>query len=789
MERSIQPVRLGPLTDVRPGPEADGGRVACENLRPVVVAGQPCLESVAGPVRVLPAVSGILSAYREVRERALDDSSTSVARALDRWLILTDSAIVAYLPDGSASTTLYSFDVADNGRRMACQPAGRYTLALVRGADENPVATLLITDDGAVPYGPLPSASGRTSSGNAGSLTRGRCLIGFAPLFRGGQVGPITAMHAAARDEDWFVAVLAYREVPDPIAYAADLPGQPTTQDVWNEEVVGTAAYVAYLPADSTSGPLPSWEQVIAQPFVRVATFQRAQGEAMNEPEVRVEDPPSSTSDEARFDNLLAARAAAGTSGLRYNGRQVLGGVAWTFAPPPVHQFRDFGDNTGNSTNILLRVEIEELGETVIVEQAFAVELNAAGDTLFLDGGLLFYPDRRATRFSLHRITSAASKTYQITPFASFDAIRDDSTNIAIARANSADAIDGAQAYESQWAGIPFSIFSSAVATYGEPWQPSTDANRIAATEAGDVWTLSASTVQQIGDGPDDAVLTILAGTEAPSEGQYGAAPLIVFNRRSTWAIDAPFVAARQSITPLAIGQGIAGFDAAVGVGRGLVGADADGLRAFTPAPERTALSADVRDRLAVVLPVASLGWLTAGRSEEVWLTDNTSRVWCYCLSTGQWYYRPLSRRSFARCCGTLYGIDNQGRLWEEDADKTSAQAVRIETHRLDLGARGQAKRISRGRVEAEPAPDTVQIALIETTDQGSTPTDETRDSIPFVQVGDGGLFRHPYGSVTAPRLLLTASAPAGRRLLGIALETQVRYAHRLRPLIRAFRA
>ncbi|MEO1478893.1 MAG: hypothetical protein AAFV01_09975 [Bacteroidota bacterium] len=810
MSRSnVQSIQLGPLVDPHPGSESAGGAVAltrAENIRPVRRDdGVEYYEVVANPKRILAAanagagVAGILDAYREIRQRPVSDDAAGPAAALDRWIVLASDnvapeTITAYVAadDGATSLLLHTCPTVDPTRRMVCVPYGRYTLAIVTTGDRTaPVSetALLLTDDGALPFGPLPVANGFTSTSDAGELPRGRALVGFAPMFRGGARGPITHMQAASRDGDWGLRVAPFGDQAEPSAYAH----VAAEQDFWNAEVVGVAVYVAFLAAAGSAGrEMPSWEEVGQQPFNEVATYLRDLGETPTNFTERIEEPPVTEGTPARFDNLLAAARPNPTCALRYNGRAVLGGVAWTFAPPPVVMFDDWGDNTGNASDFALLVELELRGQTVTVWQTFSAELSAAGDKLRCRGGLLFYPDQRATRFSIHRVTDTETGAYRVTPIATFDAVRPRDGNFAMARVSDADWIDPLAVDD--WETIDHVDPVSALAFLPGP-VTDPDANRLAATHPGRTWELRASTVVEVGDSPDDAILAIRAQTEAPSEGQYGSAPLVVGCHRSVWALDlsADAEAFLRARVPLSVGRGIASPDALLSVGRGLVGADAQELRAYLPAPEPRALSASLSASLAPILERAALGWLTTPDGDEIWCAaadGSQGRVYAYSVQAGQWYTRTLRRCRFIRAAGQLYGLDPEGELWQEDTLATTVDA-HIESHPMYLSTRGARVRIYTLRFWQEPRPDQLRPQLFERVmryqaDDGSDLADEgagpaTIASDPFLETLDGATFENPYGSLVAPRLLLSITGRLMQRVGQIDLQVSERGRRRLR--------
>lgn len=641
----IVEIPLGALDTVRgarPGPSPDlpdGALAECVNLRPVVQPGdvsRVAYEPVRPPGDPLPGVASAQSAFFQVRQRAVSDGSSGAAGALRRWLVLTPSQLRA-VDETGAAVVVHSF-TSDTSRRASFAPLGSRCVVTPRVPDGQggwkPDGPALVVEDadayglGSIPWPTLSLAPQTAPDGGQPAHVFFRAALDFED----GTTGPAGPLLYRRLD---YLQLSAGR-----VAVGLQVNASSVSAD-WRARSKGATVYAAL-------GESP--EEALAAPLVEIYRVTWGQSAfpftSFTRDELEGRRP-------LRDDTLLAHGVGAACCAT-YNGRVLLGSVAYDFAPPA-----QGGDGHTQTGTVWVRLRTGA-GDIWVSNPGGALSPGGAG----AEERAVSYPDRRAVEMVQggRRWSLNAPSTM----------------NVAWAEVDA----DGATGESPTAAG--------AFADH--------DPNLIAYTEPSGLAMPAANQIA-VGDGPADGVRAILPLSDALSEGQFGAFPIAAACARSVWTLETggdPFVIGRA---PMVLGLGAPSAEACAVLGGRVAIASTEGLRLLGPGQIGPSLSVPIESELlraALENGEGVLGVHYGDYGEELWVTTKDSLtpsplystvLFCLHLGSGRWYERSeVSRTGFARRDGDLVGIVN-GSLVAENAGEGPV-TVRLTTAPVDLGAR-----------------------------------------------------------------------------------------------------
>jgi hypothetical protein len=818
----IEGAPFGPLVLVDDaGDLGAGALVRALNLRPVRTADRrPAREVVGSPGRLFPALTGVVWAAVQERRRAQLTTSTGTAAALRRLVTIERTAVgpeayrLAVYDFSQASTSTGLVDPAEAAaegfgelvtRDLAAAPTAGLTatlpaapagarldaalvnlgsLALVVVSAQapgteapRPLETYLLTDGELEAWGRIPTPRASFTEAvylgeNREGYEPGVYVYRTALAFPGGTFGPLGPPRS--------FAVAANGANPSYDArYSLEFDVSNDASAEWQARAEGVAVFVGYAPHSASQKKLSGTAHTSVDPPAVLAaggpyylvvkkTWAESSDQLAVTPHGALETRPTHPEG-----NLLycAVRAACAVG---YNGRAVLGGVELDFPAPD-----RLSDYTTGSSTVRVAVEIETATGTY--RRYSLTETSTTGAYTLPATDPRGYPDRRAKRLLVFRQTATVGTWAQV---AAVPLVAPPTSNCALtAQPIAVPALAGGEPTVTE------ADIAAAHAARDE------DPNRVMAGEERNPYDLQAARSQRAGDGPDDAVVALKTNAAPASEGQYGEHPLIALCRSSAklLAVNPSGATFFGGAAPLAGGRGAPSASAAVNVGRAVVVADGAGVRTYTPQPEADASSEPVHGAafLADLAAGLVLGWRSTPNGDEVWAASpGRSGVWAYAVERRAWYQLALDRRAWFTDGEALYGVDVEGRLWQEEAGD-GVLPVELETGPLALGAPEHTKRLRAVRLAQRPPLFSAQLAVLERVLVGDVPLDlpttpdgqATDEPILPGQVLaglDGQVLPIHGGNCTRPRLLVSGFGRRGERLVEALFDLDVRKPDRL---------
>jgi len=724
------------------GGTRDGALAAAVNLRPVTGGYAP----VRKPVRTAAGITGVLSGHFQIRQTT-NGAREGLAGALRRWVVLTDRGLYLASEDGIETALLESLPRSGT-RRASFAQMGASVVVTVRDVDREgawvPVFTYLVGDLAARPLGGIPSGDLRYAG------TTGTRVMAYrsALVFKDGSVGPPGLLRfALVPDEAFGMSWTAGQTVGGPEGVGVPASWRALTEGVVVLASFGTTSEAALA---VTPGELLrfSWAQIDAGGTMTAA--------ARNGLGLELVD-----------DDLLTGHRLSAVSCSTYNKRLLLAGAAYDFRPPLV--VRPAGPVAeGPPGSVRVAVRIETAGGTFWrVSEAFPCE---ADDDLSLTPGsateVASYPDRRATEMRVYR-TLGPDAFEEVARVSLKPAL---GQNLAWAATVQVEPVSGSGATMPTWE-----------AGETDARRIDFDPNRLLVSDTLYAEVVRARGAFEVGDGPEDGLLAVLAQGEPVSDGQFGEYPLTAVCRGSAWslAVGTGDVFLVDKV-PLSVGRGVPAVESALSMKSGVVLATPSGLydarTGGTDVPvSEPVMDADLRDTLA---DGAALGWLRGPAGDEVWISVPAhAETYCYVVGAGRWYTRSLNRRGWLQAGGRLVGIDEAGALWFEDAGGT--EDGRLATAPLALGdAGGATLRVRRARVNHGGSV-AGEVLLLDGADRWPYAKElGTSEAL------DGRLraVATPVGSLDAVRVEVVVDAGSEDLLLTeVQVEGEARYRHRIR--------
>lgn len=770
----------------------DGALVACRNLRPVQAAGGDgaALEVVAAAARLLPEVEGILSAYRQIRQRPWEeDAEAGLASALDRWVLLRADGLYVAGPPGTTysppAVRVHAFDAPSSRVRAEFVPMGPGLLVLLRQEGDRwnptrPLPALVLRDGDAVAVGGAPGVPFEVAhAAAAGGLPQGTWAFRAALRLQSGSyvaTGPVrVGTVALGGDAEGTVALtftVGVGEVP---------PG-------WRARTTGVGLFGSYVAEGGTRSALAGPYRLLGTvawgaPGAGSATLAVTMSEA------------AFLGQEALAETNLGYLGLAAACGMSFNRRIVLGNVGFDFPLPALESTRLDGapllEGRGETdTTVILGVEIETVNGPL---RRYSAPVKVVDGLEMLRVHGFSYPDRRARRLVICEQRVGLGGLVRWVERASIRLEAPATGNLAYVGQVDAEATPylPAQTGDMRRANARLDH----------------DPNRVLATDVDDPHSVDAARVIYVGDGPDDAVQRIATNALPASEGQFGDFDLYVFCRHSAHLVrtgagaDGSSAIFFQGVSPLAVGRGAAGPLAVAQVGTEVVAADEGGVRLYRPAPQEAPLSLPLHDA-AVRRGLAAgavLGWHRTALGDELWVAlppdgqgaDGSSAgdalTFVLDLATGLWHELERERVAFVHARGRLYGLDARGRLWDEAGDSQGPVSFYLQTGALALGGgRGVHKRIFRFRVRQHPHPGAFQRLVASCQEavlvgRRGLRRVERISQAEAARPVDGEVFAVARGSVLNPQIAIEGVGRPGQRLGAIDVEYASRYHDRLR--------
>ena len=711
-------IPLGELRlDVGAHDAPDGTMTTCENIRPAGPPGRPYYSPVVLPRRVSKAFGTVVGIGRQ----QLDGATKLVVVTTEKvWLVDPDS------PSGAVA--VYTFDSISATRKVQFADVGTRTyIATSTGAfPETPECLLMLigTTCRKVYFPQLPQveATGATdvTGGGLNPDSTFGAVYGYrwAYVLRDGTVGPPSRpsfFHLDNPSSDGWKMEFTINGYPD--------SDNPADDSWWTDEVEGIALYMSGAVKIERTDVL---DAIMGAAFYRVGDFPGVA--ALTQLETTVTDAELVSGETLDDDNLWQHDLEA-SAAFSYNEQLVLGDAQYDFRRPNTMAQFDLGSkNRTLSTDYAWRLGVtiktakgtfQRIGDPVYTLSG-ATTVKARGvysfpSTAWQDG-MLVYPDRRVTQFQIY-VDNNNDGAFEL--LATYTAQR--VGNLSYASVASID-LTG-----SLTTAMP--DLDTIHATRDR------DPNRVLRSEAFQAQRMPAANALYSAVSDSDAVIAFQANTLPISEGQYGDAPLIVFGRHTTRALEMDASGALTRAIPLAQKGVVSRYGVTNGDGVIFVAAE-DGIWTYTPGLSTEPVSAPVHAREATADLIddldsdTTLAYIDDGRgNREVWV-GTASKTWAYSVGYRRWFTLDRKRVAFLRHRYSLYGYDAEaGDLVEEvrhnndgiDVDgRGSAASFSIVTRPMTMGVEpGQVRRIYRISIRQRNGLDYLHYALYDPIEDG----------------------------------------------------------------------
>ena len=193
--------------------------------------------------------------------------------------------------------------------------------------------------------------------------------------------------------------------------------------------------------------------------------------------------------------------------------------------------------------------------------------------------------------------------------------------------------------------------------------------------------------------------ITAFATNALPvSQGQYGQYPLYVFTANSVWALeqDADPLVAFGRVSPVTKTEGAASEKQIAQIGQQIVFIYRDGvyLLSGTDVDVISEPIANHPQKPAIDFDSMVLSGRKRAGDNEVLLSDGEV-VHVFNLRYGRWYQIRRPRKGWFTHAGTLYGIDSEGKMYDESKRTDAQVAYRIRFEPMNFGLPEQLKRLT----------------------------------------------------------------------------------------------
>ena len=334
---------------------------------------------------------------------------------------------------------------------------------------------------------------------------------------------------------------------------------------------------------------------------------------------------------------------------------------------------------------------------------------DSASSDLEIFGGILAYPDIRATRFRVLSSSDGVAYTECLDVdggIAIYSATRPATGNFAYAIIPNLDLTSQGAA------------FTEAASTSDH------DPNRVVYTEAAKPHDVVGSSIYVSGS-DDNPVMRFEANTRPVSEGQYGYAPILCLSRRSVVALQVDDSGTIVSAAPIA-GRGVVSRYGSCNAEGLIFMASDDGIWTLQPFMSRKPISHPVHAHEAADDLLDELSRDTAlvhhdnGRGHSaVYVGGDTTH--CYALDYNEWYTLPRSRTVLFSDGMRLLGVDaSEGYVVEETKEVDTGLLTpagvpfAMKSAAIKLGAPGFLKRLLRFGVRQRVGVDEVSYTVFD---------------------------------------------------------------------------
>lgn len=675
----------------------------------------------------------------------------------DELLCLTASALYRVIAETGEpfGLAVWTFDVPDATRRATFASVGTDTVVAVTKGDGigTPEATLVVNRSGvALSLGVgVPAlvsiASEDIPSGGSAEGVEGqrRALYGVRLAYLFGDVfGPLSAPVVAPGG-----AVTA--GVPGYMRVTVQGVGYEVSDPLLHRGATGIVVVMTPPLAEAEALLTASWHHVATVPL---------RGQTTTTPDVLIKltDALIVTRPAVRDDSLSHRSPCAGAV-TSYNGRLVLGDTALRYDAPSPTNLR-WASAAATTTRIGIEIDLQG-GSVVLVSAAGASTTEMVGPVGVDDPRvrtLIVYRESGGEWLEVLRIPMRAAATsataWGFPP-------------------------EGSSAWTLPGPSTGDAIPVGAAASFSEHVP-----GRVLVSELYAADLFQARRAVRLGQGNDAQVVAFASNAQPVSTGQFGDYPLYALCADSVWAGrsgdgDVAFAAWE----PLTLRVGCVGRRALALVERRVVFAAPQGVYVLdsgvldgpTTAPLVRARAED--DLLDALGPDTAMGYVedrSRGR-RELWLSAGVL-TFVYGLDAGVWTLLERQRRAFVRTeVGRVLGVDvADGRLFNERGDASAEADVFVATAPMHLDAPGVHKRLSgiavrQGRPLAE-----LRWKLYDRDPVTGAP----------VLAAYGDLSGRPdaakiYALCREPMLVLVGRAAPGQSIEGVALDADVRMAHR----------
>ena len=356
--------------------------------------------------------------------------------------------------------------------------------------------------------------------------------------------------------------------------------------------------------------------------------------------------------------------------------------ISGGYLPPERYEANDSGGDD-NTTDIIVAVELEtERGVFQRISGAHKAQFipgNQNIGTLKFNGGVYTYPDRRAKKLTVWYDNSGSWEVHSVTT------------------------LTPSQTQNFSFANTSELLFQPGADAETPPPQSVNDKvlyipNRAQVSETNLPFAFLADKTYYVGNSAGQKIVSFVTSTLAVSEGQFGQYPVYVMCSDSIWALEQsqdPLVAFAR-ISPISLSHGATKASQVAKVGRSSAFIYQDGIfmiagnqiveigEAINDYPGSSKL-----DFSKLVLSSRQ----RAGDNE--FLISDGITVYVYNLRYKRWYTSGRNRSFWFANAGELYGVDNNGDIYDEFSFNSLPVAYRVRMEPVHFGAAETLKRLT----------------------------------------------------------------------------------------------